>query len=88
MGQSGTIDIVRRFIAEVCAADPASIQPAGRLLAFGLDSVRLLDLLLAVEERFGLQISESDPDLAEVETVADLAALIDRRRASKGDGAS
>ncbi len=82
-----TLDIVKRFIADVCAADPAAIQPASRLLAFGLDSVRLLDLLLAVEERFGLALSESDPELGEVETVADLAALIDRRLAA-GEGSA
>ncbi len=86
MTDPGIIDIVRRFIAEVCAVDHASVRPTSRLLAFGLDSVRLLDLLLAVEEQFGLQISESDPELVEVETVNDLAALIERRRALRGVG--
>jgi acyl carrier protein len=74
------IDSIKRFIGDVCAVDEASIQPGSRLLGFGLDSVRLLDLLLAVEERFGLELSESDPELADVETVADLVALIERRR--------
>jgi len=79
---SSIIDSIQRFIADVCAVDPASVRPESRLLGFGLDSVRLLDLLLLVEERFGLPLSESDPDLAEIETVGDLAALIERRRAS------
>jgi acyl carrier protein len=72
-------DTIRRSIAEVCAVDAAAIQPHSRLLAFGLDSVRLLDLLLAVEESFGLEIGDSDPELAAVETVGDLVALIERR---------
>jgi acyl carrier protein len=81
LAQPATIDIIRRFIADVCAVDQASIHPHSRLLAFGLDSVRLLDLLLAIEEQFALQLSESDPELADVETVADLVGLIERRRA-------
>jgi len=84
VAQPAVIDIVKRFIADVCAVDQAAVQSQSRLLGFGLDSVRLLDLLLAVEERFGLELSESDPELAVVETVGDLAALIDRRRESGG----
>jgi acyl carrier protein len=75
-----TLETVKRFIADVCAVDLAVVQPAGKLLAYGLDSVRLLDLILAVEDRYGLEIGDSDPELATVETVADLAAFIDRRR--------
>jgi acyl carrier protein len=75
-----TLETVKRFIAEVCAVDLSTVQPSGKLLAYGLDSVRLLDLILAVEERYGLEIGDSDPELATVETVADLAAFIDRRR--------
>lgn len=77
-----TLETVKRFIAEVCAVELASVQPGGKLLAYGLDSVRLLDLVMAVEHRYGLEIGDSDPELAEVVTVADLAALIDRRRAA------
>lgn len=80
MAKSETLETVKRFIAEVCAVELAGVQPAGKLLAYGLDSVRLLDLIMAVEDRYGLEIGESDPELAAVETVADLAAFIDRRR--------
>jgi acyl carrier protein len=76
--------MIRRSIADVCAVDPGSVQPHSRLLGFGLDSVRLLDLLLAVEDQFAIELSESDPDLIAVETVGDLAALIERRRGSGG----
>ena len=78
-----TLETVTRFIAEVCAVDLSTVQPSGKLLAYGLDSVRLLDLILAVEDRYGLEIGDSDPELATVETVADLAAFIDRRRGAR-----
>lgn len=80
MARQDTLETVKRFIADVCAVDLAAVQPNGKLLAYGLDSVRLLDLVMAVEDRYGLEIGDSDPELAAVETVADLAALIDRRR--------
>ena len=81
-------DTIRRSIAEVCAVDAAAVQPHSRLLAFGLDSVRLLDLLLAVEDAFGLEIGDSDPELAAVETVGDLVALIERRSHAAASPAS
>lgn len=75
-----TLETVKRFVADVCAVELAAVQPGGKLLAYGLDSVRLLDLIMAVEDRYGLEIGDSDPELAAVETVADLAAFIERRR--------
>ena len=66
----------------MCAVDRSVIKPEGKLVGFGLDSVRLLDLIVAVEESFGISINESDPELARVETVADLIALIERRQAA------
>ena len=76
-----TLDIVRTLIAETCAVSRDVVKADGKLVGFGVDSVRLLDLILALEERFEIAISESDPELAAVETVADLVRLVDRRRA-------
>jgi len=80
MANPDTISALAQLIAEVCAVAPSSVRPESKLLAFGLDSIRLLDLIMAVEDRFGLQLSESDPELAAVETVTHLADLIERRR--------
>lgn len=79
-----TIDTLRTLIAETCAVDRNTVRGDGKLVGFGLDSVRLLDLILAIEERFGVEISESDPELARVETVTDLVTLIERRRGRTG----
>ncbi|MBW2414662.1 MAG: acyl carrier protein, partial [Deltaproteobacteria bacterium] len=43
-----------------------------------LDSVSLLDLVLALEERFGLRIAEDDVVAENFETIARVAELIDR----------
>jgi acyl carrier protein len=79
-----TLEAIAEFIADICAVNRATVKPEGKLLAFGLDSIRLLDLIMAVEDRYGLQLSESDPELASVETVMDLAELIDRRLGATG----
>jgi acyl carrier protein len=78
---SDTLEALRSLIAETCAVDRAIVRADGKLVGFGLDSVRLLDLILAIEERFDVSVNESDPELATVQTVADLVTLIERRRA-------
>ena len=81
---SDTLEALRSLIAETCAVDRTIVRADGRLVGFGLDSVRLLDLILAIEERFDVSVNESDPELAAVQTVADLVSLIERRRAGGG----
>jgi acyl carrier protein len=77
---SDTLETLRSLIADTCAVDRGIVKPDGRLAGFGLDSVRLLDLILAIEEAFGIAINESDPALSQVQTVNDLVVLIDGRR--------
>ena len=77
-----TSDIVCALIADVCAIDRSVIRADSRLIGLGLDSVRLLDLILGIETEFGLVVNESDPELGNVESVADLVAFVERRRAA------
>ena len=84
MARTETLETIAEFIADVCAVNRATVKPESKLLAFGLDSIRLLDLIMAVEERYGLQLSESDPELATIETVRDLADLVERRMGKAG----
>lgn len=80
MTSEATIKLVSRLVAEICEIDVKKVNPEGKLVGFGLDSVRVLDLIMAVEDELDIEISESDPELAKVQTVADLAALVDARR--------
>lgn len=75
-----TIQQIKAMIAEVCDLDAGKIRDNGKLLGYGLDSVRVIDLLMAIEDVYGIEISESDPALGNVQTVADLSALVDARR--------
>ena len=51
-----------------------------------LDSVALLDLVLALEERFGIRFAEQDVVPARFESIASVAALISRLHAADGGG--
>lgn len=75
-----TIQLIKELIGEVCDIDASKVRDAGKLLGYGLDSVRVIDLLMAIEDAYGIEISESDPALGKVQTVADLSALVDARR--------
>lgn len=80
MSPQSTERKIKEFIADICAVDVDDVRGEGKLLGYGLDSVRVIDLLLAIEEELGVVISEGDPELVEVQTVADLVAFVERRR--------
>jgi acyl carrier protein len=85
MSTSRSYPRVAGLVAELCETDAAKVRAESRLVGFGMDSVRILDLLMELEEEYDIEISDSDPDLASVETVEDLARLIDRRRGVASD---
>ena len=56
------------------------ITPETRLVSDGvLDSMGLVLLAGFIEERFGVRVEDADLRAGELETVADIVALIDRR---------
>lgn len=73
---------VRSCIAEVCGVADSAVTDDGKLIGYGLDSIRSLELLLVLEERLGLELNETDPHLAKIETVRQLADFVSRARDS------
>ena len=76
-----TLPTILQLVAELCALDVEQIRPEGELLAYGLDSVLALDLIVAIEHRWQIALPEHDPALRKVVTVRDLARVVDTRRA-------
>jgi acyl carrier protein len=74
-----TYDTITRLMHETCLVDPATVKPEARLAGFGIDSARALELVVAIEEAFGVQI-DNEAMLA-VKTVKDLVDYVDRLRA-------
>lgn len=80
MATDRILDRLRHLIAELCDLESEKVRPEGKLLGYGMDSVRVLDLLMALEDEYGVDLPETDPELATVQTVSDLATLVERRR--------
>ena len=59
---SDTEQRIRKVIAEVCAVSPGDIKKNSRLMGFGVDSLRVVELLVSVEEEFevSLELGELD----------------------------
>lgn len=68
------------LIQEKYGLDPATLDPHASMRDSGVDSLALVEFLFAVEDKYGITIA-GDP--ATIDTLADLAALVDKARASQ-----
>lgn len=66
--------IVRTEVATVLAVEPHRVDDAAPLVEHGLDSLQAMDVVLAVEERFRIEIDETE--MADIGTVDDIVALV------------
>ncbi|HEX8648097.1 MAG TPA: acyl carrier protein [Thermoleophilaceae bacterium] len=74
---------IRRLLAVQFGEDEEAVRPDTRLEAdLGADSLAVAELLAGVEDAFGIQLPESDPELGGLVTVADLVRLV-RGRVSR-----
>lgn len=80
-----TLARLRETIAEACAVSPDLVVPPARLRGYGIDSVRLMSLMLAIEEQFGVRFDLED--LEHVRTVGDLVAYVERLQREAGHAA-
>jgi acyl carrier protein len=51
---------VKRLVAEICGVDAATVRDDGKLVEYGMDSVRAMDLIVALEHAFSIEIPEDD----------------------------
>lgn len=70
------ITLFREAAVEIAGRDFADLSPSTEISELGIDSVDLLEMFGYVEDELGIKLS--DADLAEVATLHDLAALIQR----------
>ena len=70
---------VRQVTVETLKCDLASVTPTARLSAdLGADSLDAMELCMALEEAFGLTIS--DEELAQIVTIGDIVRYISHQR--------
>ncbi len=68
------------LIKEKYGLDVAGLDPHTPIRDKGLDSLALVELLFAIEDRFGITLPDADAD---VTTLAQLAELVDSILAKK-----
>lgn len=81
---SANIDTVRNRIAQMLVArdqdasfrDDESLFDSGRL-----DSIAAVDLLLALETDFGVDLSDPDFDISQIDTLEEINALVSSQAA-------
>ena len=66
--------IVERLFMKV---SPDEIEDGKSLIdVYGVDSVSLLELVVGIEEEFGIEVEDEDFDVRSFETVAALSAFV------------
>ncbi len=74
---SDTLEVLKGMVGEVLAIDAAGIRPDKPLIEYGMDSVRTVDLVVRVEERYGVQVS--DAEVAKIRTLRDVEDFLRAR---------
>ena len=57
--------------------DPATLDPNASIREKGLDSLAMVEYLFAVEDHFGISISD---EYSNIDTLSELAAVVDKLR--------
>ena len=74
-----TLEEVRGIIVELLGADPAKVVPEARFREdLEADSLDLVELIMAFEEKFGGEIS--DEDAQKITTVGEAVTYLDSRK--------
>ena len=71
------LDLIRSEILD--SAEP--LTPQGDLFAAGLDSMGIMQLLLVIEDRFGVAIDPADLSRGNFSTAEKIAALVAEKQA-------
>lgn len=72
------LDVLRDLLAKKTRIDRERIHPSSRLVDFGIDSVRAMEIVVDLERIFAISIP--DQDLMDIESLQDIAAYVQRRR--------
>jgi acyl carrier protein len=76
MAQDDLLAALAEILADVARIDPADVTSQARFDDLGIDSLTMVDVVVAVEDRFGLVIP--DDEWAHFETVGDASAHVQR----------
>ena len=72
-----SFDLLTNILHENLGVERSKIRPDSRLIDFGIDSVRAMELVIDLERN--LEIPIPDQDLADLRSIQELADYLDRR---------
>jgi acyl carrier protein len=76
VNEKNVSQIVKREVALTCAIPVEEVEDEGNLVGYNLDSVRIFELIVALETEFDTRIE--DADLEGIKTVGDVIRIIER----------
>lgn len=77
-----SIDKVTKLLAEQLNIDVKTIKPTSKIVEdLGADSLDMIEMLMSLEDEFG--VSVPDDQVANLKTVKDIVAFIDKNTAKK-----
>ncbi len=74
MQRDEVFNLARDHLAEELEIDPAKIAEGTRLKDLGADSLDLYELVMELEDRYGISVSEEQA--ARIETVGDAVSFV------------
>lgn len=69
-----SLGLIREFLQDRLDVAPDKVVPEASLLALGVDSLMMLELMFEFEDRFGIKLEN---DLKSPQTVGEMADLVD-----------
>jgi len=77
--QSVQQQLVQR-VASILSVDPAVVDVKAPLHTLGLDSMRLVEILVFVEKQFGIDLMDSSLTREDIHTIDALARTVENRK--------
>jgi len=71
---------LQELVHEKFGIDEAALDPHASMREKGFDSLALVEFLFAIEDKFGISMSDEDSD---IDTLAQLSAMVDKLVAAK-----
>ena len=78
------IDLIRQILGPPCASRPLPID--ARLSELGMSSIKMVNLMLAIEVEFDLTIPQAEITPENFQSIASVEGLVRRLGASSGGG--
>jgi acyl carrier protein len=81
------LDRLKQLLERDFSIPPASLEGAATLESLDIDSLRLIEIVFAVEDEFKVTMPQDQGEIRDrVKTLGDLANLIERLPAAKAGG--